>query len=204
MASSTPAVRGRASRAWPAEPGPALLTILALTAVLYLVEGVDQILGEPWDVDGIIPRQPEGVLGILRAPFLHAGWDHLIANTVPFIVLGFLVQSDGFGQFLKVTATIVIVGGAGVWLTGVSGVHLGASGLIFGWLTFLLVRGVLVRSGPQIFVAVIVFAAYGSVLWGVLPRDPTVSWQGHLYGALAGVLAAWLVANDWRRPVRSG
>ena len=181
----------------PAKPLAALITIASFTAVLYVSEAVDTAL-EDVDLDnnGIMPRTVDGLDGVLWAPLLHGGWPHLLANTVPLLVLGFLAMAGGFGQFVAVTATIWIVGGLGTWLTGAPGtVHIGASGLIFGWLTFLLVRGFFARSFGQIALAVALFMLYGGALLGVLPGQPGISWQGHLFGALGGLLAARLVTS---------
>lgn len=182
-------------------------TILSFVALLYLVEFADQISGDKLEEDGIHPLQIDGLWGILFAPLLHASWAHLIGNTLPALVLGFLVTLAGLGRFLGATAIIWIVGGLGTWLIGGIGAtggtnHIGASGLIFGWLTFLLLFGWLVRQFWQIVVSVVVAITYGSYLWGVLPvLDPSsgVSWQGHLCGALAGVLAAYLLSGPERK-----
>lgn len=183
-------------------------TILSFVALLYLVEIADQISGHALDRNGIRPLQADGLSGILFAPLLHANWAHLFANTVPALVLGFLVTLAGLGRFLGATAIIWIVGGFGTWLIGGIGGcslptnHIGASGLIFGWLTFLLIFGWFVRRFWQIVVGIIVAIGYGSVLWGALPvldRCGGVSWQGHLCGALAGVLAAYLLSGPERR-----
>jgi len=172
------------------------MVIASFTAVLYVTEAVDRALNGALDHDGIIPRRVDGLDGVLWAPLLHASWPHLLANTVPVLVLGFLAMAGGFGQFVAVTATIWIVGGLGTWLTGGENtVHIGASGLIFGWLTFLLARGFFARSLGQIVLAVALFMLYGGALLGVLPGQPGISWQGHLFGAIGGLLAARLVAS---------
>ena len=169
-----------AARVFPAQPLKALGTILSLTALLWVVEFYDQLTGERLDQDGIVPRSVDGLDGIVWAPLLHGGWAHLVANTLPFLVFGFLVLANGIARFVLVTAVIWVVAGLGVWLTAPAGsVTIGMSGVIFGWLTYLLVR-----------------------LLGVLPGQEGVSWQGHLSGALGGVFAAWLVAR--RRPATTG
>jgi membrane associated rhomboid family serine protease len=188
------------ARVIPARPLIALTTMLAFTALLWGIEAYDQVTGQWLDADGIVPRSVDGLDGILWAPLLHGGWAHLIANTLPFLIFGFLVMAHGIGRFVAVTAVIWLLGGLGVWLTGAPGtVHIGMSGVIFGWLTYLLVRGFFARSGTQILLAVVLFFLWGGILLGVLPGQPGVSWQGHLFGALAGVLAAWLVARPARR-----
>jgi membrane associated rhomboid family serine protease len=187
------------ARVLPARPLSALGTILSFTALLWVIELYDQATGEYLDADGIVPRSVDGLEGVVWAPLLHAGWAHLIANTLPFLIFGFLVLAAGLRRFLLVTAVIWVLAGLGVWLTAPAGsVTVGMSGVIFGWLTFLLVRGFFARSGLQVLLAVGLFFLWGGVLWGVLPGQPGVSWQGHLFGALAGVFAAWLVAR--RRP----
>ena len=141
----------------------------------------------------------------LWAPLLHGGFAHLAANTLPFIAFGFLVLANGIGRFVFVTAVIWVLAGLGVWLTAPYGsVTVGMSGVIFGWLTYLLVRGFFARSGTQILLAVVVFFLWGGILLGVLPGQQGVSWQGHLFGALAGVFAAWLVARPSRPATTSG
>ena len=190
------------SRVLPARPLRALVVILAFTALLWVIEFYDVATGGRLDyADGIVPRTTDGLDGILWAPLLHHGFAHLVSNTLPFVVFGFLVLAAGLGRFLLVTGFIWLIAGLGVWLTAPAGsVTVGMSGVIFGWLTFLLVRGFVARSGLQILLAIGLFLVWGSVLIGVLPGRPDVSWQGHLSGAIAGVLAAWLFARR-RRPV---
>ena len=186
---------GAVSRVLPVRPLRAAVLIGAFTALLYVIEAVDQFAFDgTLDADGIVPRRLDGLDGILWSPLLHHGWGHLVANTLPFLVFGFLVLAGGLGQFVAVTAVVWLLGGFLTWLTG-SGLTVGASGVIFGWLAFLLVRGFFARSVPQILLAAVLFVLYGGVLWGVLPSAPDVSWQAHLFGALAGVLAARLVAS---------
>ncbi len=166
--------------------------IAAFVALLYAIELVDVLLGGRLDLAGVEPREPEGLDGILWAPLLHGSWAHLAANTVPLLVFGFLILLAGVARWLVVTAVVWVVGGLGVWLTGGDNtLHLGASVLAFGWLVFLLVRGFFSRSPRQVLVGVLLLFLYGGLLLGVLPGTPGVSWQGHLFGALGGLLAAW-------------
>jgi membrane associated rhomboid family serine protease len=186
-------------RILPARPLRAAVVILSFAALLWVIEFYDVATGLRLDNAGIVPRTESGLDGIVWAPLLHHGFAHLEANTLPFVIFGFLVLAAGLARFLLVTAFIWVLAGLGVWLTAPDGsVTIGMSGVIFGWLTFLLVRGFFARSGLQILLAVGLFLVWGSVLIGVLPGQPDVSWQGHLSGALAGVLAAWLFAR--RRP----
>ncbi|MGZ4542386.1 MAG: rhomboid family intramembrane serine protease, partial [Mycobacteriaceae bacterium] len=116
---------------------------------------------------------------------------HLESNTIPLLVLGFLVLLGGVVRFGVVTATVWLVSGIGVWIVGGSNtVVVGASGIAFGWLAYIIVRGVFTRSFVQLALGVVILVIYGSLLWGVLPGQPGVSWQGHPFGALGGVLAA--------------
>jgi len=180
----------------PANPKAAGIVALAFTLVLYLIELVDTILGGDLDSFGIHTRELSGLDGVIWAPLLHLGWEHLFSNTVPVLVFAFLAMAGGIGRWVGVTATIWILGGLGVWLMGPSNtITIGASGLAFGWLAYLLVRGLFNRSAGQIVVAVVLLFIWGGMLWGVLPGDPGISWQGHLFGALAGVLAAWVTAR---------
>ncbi|PPK68940.1 rhomboid family protein [Actinokineospora auranticolor] len=175
----------------------------AMTLLMYLVELVDAVLPADLDQYGVVPREASGLLGVLWSPLLHHGWDHLLANTIPLLVFAFLSMAGGLAQWVAVTATIWVVSGLGVWLTSPSqSVTVGASGLCFGWLLFLLVRGVFNRSALQLLVAVGLLLYWGTTLLGVLPGNPGVSWQGHLFGALGGVLAAWLVALGNRSTAR--
>lgn len=174
----------------------ALLLALAFVAVLYAVEFADVLLPAQLDRGGIVSREWSGLDGVLWAPLLHADWAHLAANTGPVLLFAFLTMAGGFGRWVAVTATVWLLGGLGVWLFGPSGAFtVGASGLAFGWLTYLLVRGLFTRSVGQLVLAAVLVFLYGGMLWGVLPGVPGVSWQGHLSGAVAGVLAAWLTAR---------
>jgi membrane associated rhomboid family serine protease len=178
-----------------ARPVTAGLLAGSYVVLLYVVEVLDAILPARLDGKGVHPRSLGGLDGVLFSPLLHGGWAHLIGNTVPLLVLGFLIGLSGVRTWLQVTAVVWIVGGLGVWLFGGADTnHIGASGVVFGWLSYLIVRGVFTRSLPQIALGVVVFAVYGSVLWGVLPGRPGVSWEAHLFGALSGALAAWLLS----------
>ncbi len=196
MVAPAPAPRRSIARVLPPSPLAAAVVMLAFTALLYVVEAVDQLTGESLDDDGVISRRLDGLAGIVWAPLLHAGWPHLLANTVPFLVFGFLAMAGGIRQWIAVTALVWLVSGLGVWLVGPSDTStVGASGVIFGWLVFLLARGFFARSARQIALAIVLFAIWGTVLYGVLPGQTGISWQAHLFGALAGLLAASVVAR---------
>jgi membrane associated rhomboid family serine protease len=178
-----------------------VLIIASFVAIFWVMEILDQFVFQgSLDLYGIIPRQIVGLRGILFAPFLHGNFAHLIANTVPFIILGWLVMLQETSDFFIVTGLTMLVGGLGVWLFGSpNSIHIGASILIFGYLGFLLLRGYFQKNFPSILLSIVVFLLYGGTIWGVLPSRPGISWQGHLFGFLGGVLAAKLIATEKKR-----
>jgi membrane associated rhomboid family serine protease len=172
----------------------AVLVMVIALGVLWFSELVDQLSGNRLDNYGIHARELDGLPEIYSAPLLHAGWDHLIANSGPFFVLGLLVLLGGTVRWVVATLVSVTVSGLTAWLlTPVNTIILGASGLIFGWLTYLLVRGLLTRRPVQVIMGVAVLVIYGGMIWGVLPGAAGISWQAHLGGAIGGILAAWLL-----------
>lgn len=184
----------RIGRERPVKAASAAIAIGASVVLLWLIEAVDQVARGALDQYGIQSWNPASLPSVFVAPLLHAGWGHLISNTLPFAVLGFLVLVGGLAKAVWATLSSVLASGAFAWLLSPPNtVTVGASGLIFGWLTYLLTRGVLSRDGKQIVIAVAVLLLYGGVLWGVLPSQPGVSWQAHLGGAIGGMLAAWLI-----------
>jgi len=166
--------------------------IIVPLALMWGLEIIDLILPDSvanMDQWGVHPRELVGLLGIPLAPFLHGGFAHLIANTIPFAILGFLVMLRGGPKnFVAVSIATTLIGGLGVWLFAAGGSHIGASGVIFGYGAYLVARGVFERSLGAIAIAGFVVVMYGTTLiFGVLPSDPRVSWEGHLFGALAGI-----------------
>src|SRR4051794_5775529 len=181
-------------RSQPVRPLHAVAVMAALLAVLWVLEGLDQLSGNALDAYGIHAREVDGLPEIFTAPLLHAGWDHLLSNSVPFFVLGLLVLLGGVARWLVSSLVTVVSSGLTAWLLTPAGtIVLGASGLIFGWFTYLLARGLWSRRPGQVALAVGVLLVYGGLLWGVLPQGSGISWQAHLGGAVGGVLAAWLL-----------
>jgi membrane associated rhomboid family serine protease len=182
-----------------------IVVLMALVAFTWVLELADFIVPGRWlDSHGIVPRTFSGLEGIVFAPFLHAGFAHLLANTVPFLMLGFLVMLRGLGTFVGVTLLVMVLGGLAVWLLGPSNTnHIGASGLIFGYLGYLLARGYFERSLGSLAIALLVGVMYGGALWGVLPGQIGISWQGHLFGFLAGVATAGLLRPQVIASVRT-
>jgi membrane associated rhomboid family serine protease len=166
--------------------------ILTVTAAMWVLEAFDYTTDGWLDRFGIQPRDVDDLPDIFTAPFMHAGFGHLMANTVPFLILGFVAAARGIARFLAASLIIIVVGGLGVWFLS-SANTLGSSILIFGFFGYLVGRGIFERRLPDIAIAVAVVAVYGTMLLGVLPSDPRISWQGHLFGLLGGVLAAWFL-----------
>ncbi|MDN6440621.1 MAG: rhomboid family intramembrane serine protease [Acidipropionibacterium jensenii] len=165
-----------------------------VVAVMWLLEIIDAATGGALDTLGIHARTVDGLWQIFTAPWLHHGWAHLAGNTIPLLVLGWLVLMDSTRTWLVSALIVTVRSGLFAWVASPSGsVTLGASGVVFGWLTFLLVKGIFTRDIGDIVLAVIVLFVYGGVLWGILPTASGVSWQAHLGGAAGGVLAAWLL-----------
>ncbi len=143
---------------------------------------------------GVIPRTTTGLRGILFAPFIHGSLNHLVANSVPFLVLGWLVMLRNARHFIPVTLLSMLGAGLMAWLFGApTSVHVGASGVVFGYLGFLMLSGWFARSFASIALSIGVTVAWGGLVFGVMPGQPGISWQAHLGGFLGGVLAArWL------------
>ena len=173
-----------------------LLIIGGFVVIIWLVEFADWLIfDEALDAYGVQPRTITGLRGIFFMPFLHRGFGHLLANTIPIIILGWLVMIRRTADIFIVAIVTILVGGLGVWLLGGSNsVHVGASGLIFGFFGFLLARAYFERSRSAIALALVVFLLYGGIIWGVLPGQNGISWQGHLFGFVGGILAAYLLS----------
>ena len=170
-----------------------VLFVAAMAAVMWIVEVVDQIDDGRLERHGIVPRSGDGLEGIAFAPFLHAGWGHLVGNTLPFLVLGAAIALGGVARVAAVTLVVAVVGGLGTWLVAPANTdHIGASGIVFGYAAYLIARGFFSRSLVQIAIGVAVVAIWGTTLLNGLAPTDGISWQGHLFGAVGGVLAAWL------------
>ena len=178
------------------------LKILVVSiAIFWAIEILDiLIFNNGLDSYGIQPHSIIGLRGIAFAPFLHGGIGHLLANTVPFITLGWLTMIQETSDFYIASIMSALVGGAGVWLFGSpNSIHIGASILIYGYLGFLLLRGYFQKNFPSIVLSIFVAIAYGSFIWGVFPSEMGVSWQGHLFGFIGGAIAAKMVAKEKNR-----
>lgn len=145
---------------------------------------------------GIRPRTLHGLIGIPLAPFIHAGIDHLIANSVSLIVLGSIFLAMERKLSARIIVQIILLGGLGVWMIGRSDfTHVGASGVVYGILGYLMAAGVFTRNFTAIMVSIIVFVLYGGAIWGIFPTDGFVSWESHLCGFIAGIITAKTYSN---------
>lgn len=168
----------------------ALVFLFGFVAAIWAVEGIDHLTGNALDQYGIVPRQSNGLVGIPLSPLLHYGFNHVLSNTLPLLVLGGLVAFRGKSVLVTLTLFVTIFGGAGLWVIGRPGVHIGASILVFGLFGYLVARGWYDRSIIAIITAVIVIFFYGGLIFGVLPGQGFISWEGHLMGMLAGIVFA--------------
>jgi membrane associated rhomboid family serine protease len=186
---------GRDSRA-----GDGLLIVAGLVASMWVLEAVDAIVDHRLDQYGIEPREDDGLIGIVAAPFLHDGFGHLAANTVPFAVMGFVIALKGALRLVAVAGIVMLVGGLGTWLVAPAHTnHIGASGVVFGFATYLLSRGVFSRNLLELAIGVAVGLVWGGALLGGLVPQEGISWQGHLFGAIGGVAAARLLSSQAER-----
>lgn len=184
-----------------------LLLVGGMAVVMWVVEVIDQISGGDLEQYGIKPHEGDGLPGIATAPFIHAGWGHLIGNTVPFLVLGATIALSGLVRVAATTGIVALVGGIGVWVFAPSGTdHIGASGIVFGYASYLIARGLFSRNLLHLGVGVFVVAIYGTtLLFGLAPHDG-ISWQGHLFGGIGGIVAARVLdaRRDRAARARSG
>lgn len=179
--------------------------LAALVALLWAVQVVNWITGYGLNpAFGLIPRHVSGLDGVIAMPLLHGSFAHLMANSPPLLVMGGLMAATTTRGLLPVNAVVIGLGGGLVWLFGSSAIHIGASGLVFGWFGFLVARGFVDRSLITLGAALVVGVLYGSILWGVLPGQPGVSWEAHLFGAIAGAVAAVLVRTHVHAPRLGG
>lgn len=177
--------------------------IAGLALSMVVLQLVNMATGYSLMAFGLVPRTLQGLFGILASPFLHGSFAHLSANLIAFLILGTLVILEGFNRFLSVSAIIIVLGGSLVWLFGFAGVHVGASGWVFGLWAYLLSRAWFHRSWRNLITAGVVAIFYGGLILGFLPRQG-VSFEGHLFGALAGFIAAKVLLSTPRSRFNAG
>jgi membrane associated rhomboid family serine protease len=171
--------------------------LLALVVLMWVLEIVDAASGQQLDQYGIEPRDPDGLDGIVAAPFLHVGFGHLVGNTIPFVAMGLVIALQGALRLLAVTAIVALVSGLGTWLIAPADtLHLGASGVVFGFATYLISRGLFDRDALELGIGALVAVLWGGALLAGLEPQQGISWQGHLFGAIGGVVAARVLARD--------
>lgn len=179
--------------------------VLVLLAIMWVVEIIDTILPADLDMLSLQSWNPLSLYGVVTSPLLHSGFGHLTANTFPFLILGLCIAIEGARRFWLVTVITGVVSGLGAWSTTLPvGQHIvGASGIVFGFFGYLAVRtwftDDVLRKIVYFAIGLFVFITYGaSMVFGMLPQDNGISWQGHLFGFAGGILAAWLIHR--RRP----
>jgi membrane associated rhomboid family serine protease len=176
--------------------GRALQLLLAMVLLMWALEVVDTALDNRLDRYGIEPRDVDGLDGVVAAPFLHVGFGHLLANTVPFVAMGLVIALGGPWRLVGVTAIAAVVSGLGTWLIAPADtIHLGASGVVFGYATYLIARGWFNRRPMEIAIGAVVALLWGGALLAGLEPQQGISWQGHLFGAIGGVLAASMLSE---------
>ncbi len=175
---------------------PAFIWLVGFVALLWAVALADALTGFDASQYGVIPRTREGLKGIALHAFVHGGFGHTLSNSGPLLVLGGITSLRGRATLFGVSAFIVLCGGALVWLFGRSASHIGASGLVFGYFGYLVARGLYERKFASLLIAFLIMMFYGvTIFFGVLPSGGFVSWEGHLFGLIAGVFAAYLASK---------
>jgi membrane associated rhomboid family serine protease len=174
-----------------------LILLAGIVGLMWLLEVVNTADSNHLDRDGIWPRSLDHLWGVFTAPFLHVSFQHLIANTIPFVFMGVIIALHGAKRLALVTLIVIVVGGLGTWLIAPShSITVGASGIVFGYATYLLVRGLFDRSVLEVLVGIVVGVIWGGALISSIVPHYGVSWQGHVCGAIGGVVAAWLLRKD--------
>jgi len=174
----------------------AVQIVFYVILVIWVVEIANLVFGHQFYTLGILPRDFDGLTGIILHPFIHGSLQHTILNTLPLAVLGSFVAIEGRSTFLKITILVVIVGGLLLWLLGRSSYHVGASLLIFGYFGFIISLAFYKKTISSILVAALTIVMYGGLIYGVIPMDNQVSWEGHLFGLIAGIAGGRFIKND--------
>jgi membrane associated rhomboid family serine protease len=180
-----------------------VILLVGIVALMWIIEAINTLDSNGLDSDGILPRSISHIWGILTSPFIHASFQHLIANTIPFVFMGLIIALRGAERLLKVTLIVIVIGGFGTWLispahtsSGAPLYTIGASGVVFGYATYLFTRGFFNRSVLELLTGLIVGVIWGGALVSSVVPHTGVSWQGHVCGAIAGVIAASLLRHE--------
>ncbi len=181
------------------------MLLIGIVALMWVLEAINSVDHNALDHSaGIVPRNIDHLWAIFTSPFLHANfYPHLVDNTIPLAFMGIIIALRGARRLAVVTLIVIVIGGLGTWLIAPSGTStIGASGLVFGYATYLLARGLFNRSPLEIAVGLIVGVVWGGALIASVVPHTGVSWQAHVCGAVGGVIAAWLLAAPARRAGR--
>ncbi|HKO27373.1 MAG TPA: rhomboid family intramembrane serine protease [Solirubrobacteraceae bacterium] len=181
-----------------------LVLLAGIVAIMWILEAINSLDSNRIATsDGIYARNLDHIWAIFTAPFLHFSFQHLIANTIPFLFMGVIIAMQGARRLLLVTLVIIVVGGLGTWLIAPSGTDTaGASGVVFGYATYLFARGFFNRSVLELLTGLVVGVVWGGALLSSVVPHTGVSWQGHVCGAIGGVVAAYMVRRE--RPAKPG
>ena len=206
MSTTAPSPRGTAPSSNPAPQAPkqqrqrqGLALLAGIVALMWVIEVINTLDSNRLDSDGLYARDFGRLWGILTAPFIHASFQHLLDNTIPFVFMGLIIALYGAARLAIVTGIVIVLGGIGTWLIAPAGIPtIGASGVVFGYATYLLTRGLFDRSALEVLTGVVVGVVWGGALLASLVPHYGVSWQAHLCGGIAGVVAAWLLAPQRR------
>lgn len=167
--------------------------VLALLGALFLIHLVNTLLGGRLNIFGILPRHPWGLLGVVASPLLHADFNHLFFNAIPLFILSILVLLEGVPVFIKVTISVSVISGFLTWCFGRKGLHIGASGLIMGYWSYLLTNAYSQQTVVSVILGIVCVYYFGGFLFQIFPGKKTTSWEGHLFGVIAGVIVALFV-----------
>ena len=169
--------------------------ICVLMLVLYGILLIDLLIPFRVNAYGIIPRTQIGLIGIFTSPFLHGGLQHLISNSIPLVVMLLILSVFYEKKWMPVLVIIVLIGGGLTWVFGADGNHIGASGLIYGLAGFLISNGIIEKNIKSLIITVVIGVLYGGLIFGVLPTDKLISWEGHLFGSVGGVFSSFALRN---------
>lgn len=171
-------------------------TVFFLALAISIIEAVNLLLGRQLNAFGLIPRNTDALIGIITAPFLHGSLWHYFSNIVPLCIFSFLMLQHGVVRFTLVSLVCIFLSGLLVWGVGRNAIHVGASGLIYGYFGYLLLAGWLSREIKLLLISLFVGVSYGGLVFGVLPSNPYISWEGHLFGFISGLVCAFVWGRD--------
>lgn len=172
---------------------------LLFVLLIWLIKIVEEASGISFHEFGVKPRNTSGLQGIILSPFLHGDWEHLWANTAPILVLGTAIFYFFRPIAFRVIFFIYIISGIWLWFGGREVWHIGASGLIYGFASFVAIIGFLSKERSLGAISLLTVFLYGSIIWGILPLKQGVSWEGHLYGLISGIIIAYYYRNYFKK-----